>query len=173
MLCILPISLPFWFLPHWFIQLHVLPYSLRTESDVWHKSDLSTGDMMNCISFVIWWLVFYSDKTFTIDWVLSINNQSLNQNSLTFFFAYMKISLCNDQLWWWWWSTWGWPAHMWQKLLDCDFLRHHKYDKCQTLHDDSIYWGLPIHTTFSGLDCIWRPQQCQTILTENFMFLSD
>ena len=29
---------------------------------------------------------------------------------------------------------------------------------------------LPIHTTFSDLDCSSRSQQCQTALTENFMF---
>ena len=48
---------------------------------------------------------------------------------------------------------------------------HYKYDKCQTLHDGSTHKALPIHTTFSDLDCISRSQQCQTVLTENFMFL--
>ena len=30
-----------------------------------------------------------------------------------------------------------------------------------------------IHTTFSDIDCISRSQQWKTVLTENFMFLSD
>ena len=30
-----------------------------------------------------------------------------------------------------------------------------------------------IHTTFSDLDCISRSQQCQTVSSQNFMFLSD
>ena len=42
----------------------------------------------------------------------------------------------------------------------------------QTLHGDSAYRALPIHTTFIDFDCILRSQQCQTVLTENVMFLS-
>ena len=61
---------------------------------------------------------------------------------------------------------------MWQKP-NCNFLRHYEYDKCQTFHDGSTHWTLPIYTTFSDLDCIWRSEQCQTVLTENVMFLSD
>ena len=48
-----------------------------------------------------------------------------------------------------------------------------KSDKCQTLHDGSTHLALPIHITFSDLDCISRLQQCQTVLTENVMFFSD
>ena len=62
---------------------------------------------------------------------------------------------------------------MWQKLDRCDFLVHCKHAKCQTVHDGSIYWALPIHTTSSDLDCISRSQQCQPVWTEYFMFLSD
>ena len=40
-----------------------------------------------------------------------------------------------------------------------------KYEKCQTLHDGSTHWALPI-------PCISRSQRCQTVLTENFMFSS-
>ena len=63
-------------------------------------------------------------------------------------------------------------VRMWQKLKHCEFLGHYNYDKCQTVHDGSTHWTLPIHTTFSDFDCISRSQQCQTVLTENFMFLS-
>ena len=43
------------------------------------------------------------------------------------------------------------------------FFRHSKYDNCQTLLDGDTYWVLPIHTTFSELDCISRSQQYQTV----------
>ena len=57
------------------------------------------------------------------------------------------------------------------KALTVYSLRHYKYyDKCQALCYDSTYWALPIHTTFSDFDYIWRSQQCQTVLTEDFMF---
>ena len=55
------------------------------------------------------------------------------------------------------------------KNLRADFLGHY----CQTLHDGITRWALLIHTTFSDFDCISRAQQCQTVLTENFMFFSD
>ena len=45
--------------------------------------------------------------------------------------------------------------------------------KSQTVHASSTYWALQVHNTFSDLDCISRSQQCQTVLTENFMFLTD
>ena len=61
----------------------------------------------------------------------------------------------------------------WQKLERCIFLGHHKYDKCQTLHDGSAHWALRIDTIFSGLDCTSRSQQCQMVLTETFKFLFD
>ena len=61
----------------------------------------------------------------------------------------------------------------WQKLERCIFLGHHKYDKCQTLHDGSAHCALLIYATFSDLDCISRSQQWQTVLTEKVMFLSD
>ena len=37
----------------------------------------------------------------------------------------------------------------------------------------STHWALPIHATFSDLDNIWRSQQCQKVLTEFFMFVSN
>ena len=48
-----------------------------------------------------------------------------------------------------------------------NFLGRCKYDKCQTLRDGSTHLALPIHTTFSDLDCISRSQQCQTVLPES------
>ena len=57
---------------------------------------------------------------------------------------------------------------------NCNFLRHYKHDKCQTLHDGSTY-NLGTHSYhFTDLDCILRSQQQrQAVLTENLMFLSD
>ena len=60
-----------------------------------------------------------------------------------------------------------------RKLQHCDLLRHRKYDKCQTLHDGTTCSALLVHTTFSDLDHISKSQQCETVLTENFVFLSD
>ena len=40
-------------------------------------------------------------------------------------------------------------------------------DKCEISHGGSTHRALPIHATFSDLDCIARSQQCQTVLTEN------
>ena len=60
----------------------------------------------------------------------------------------------------------------WQKLKRCDFLGHCEYEKFQTSHDGT-HSALPMHTTFDDLDYISRSQQCQTVLTKNFMFLSD
>ena len=34
------------------------------------------------------------------------------------------------------------------KTLTLGSLRHHKCNKYQTLHDDTIYWALPVHYTF-------------------------
>ena len=66
----------------------------------------------------------------------------------------------------------AWPSVcMWLKCQCCNFLGCYKYDKCQTLHDGSIHWAFPIHTTFSDLDCISGSQQCQTVLIEHFKFL--
>ena len=45
-----------------------------------------------------------------------------------------------------------------------NFLGRCKYDKCQTLRDGSTHLALPIHTTFSDLDCISESQQYQTVL---------
>ena len=42
------------------------------------------------------------------------------------------------------------------------------YYNCQTLHDGNTYWGLPIHITFSDLDCISRSLECQTVLSKTF-----
>ena len=47
------------------------------------------------------------------------------------------------------------------------------YDNYQTLYDDSAHWALPIYTIFNDPDCNSRPLQCQTVLTENCIFLSD
>ena len=55
-----------------------------------------------------------------------------------------------------------------QKLEHWDFLRHHKCNKCQTLHGGTSHWALPDHCTFCDLDITSRSEQCQTILTENF-----
>ena len=38
------------------------------------------------------------------------------------------------------------------------FLGHHRCDKCQTLHDGTIYWAVPVHTTFSDLDHMSKSQ---------------
>ena len=54
-----------------------------------------------------------------------------------------------------------------------DFFRHHKFDHCQTLHEDTSHRALPVHTTYSDLDHVSWSQQCQTVLTENFIILSD
>ena len=62
---------------------------------------------------------------------------------------------------------------MWQKLERCDFLEHYKYDKCQSLHRGSAHLAVPLHTTFSDRGCISAKQQCQTHITETFMFLFD
>ena len=64
-------------------------------------------------------------------------------------------------------------AHVWQKLYPCNFLTHYMYGKCKTLHDSSTHGALPIHTIFSDFDFISRSQQCITVFTENFIFLSD
>ena len=48
--------------------------------------------------------------------------------------------------------------------------RHHKCNKCQTLHDTELF---PVHYTFSDLDVISMSQQCLAVLTENCMSLSD
>ena len=45
--------------------------------------------------------------------------------------------------------------------------------KCQTLYDGSTHGALPVHTFFSDLKHISRPQECQSILIEHFMFSSD
>ena len=39
------------------------------------------------------------------------------------------------------------------------------------MHDDTSHWALPLHSTCSALDNIWRSQQCQTILTEFFLIV--
>ena len=52
------------------------------------------------------------------------------------------------------------------------FLRHFKCNKCQTLRDGTAHWTLRVHYTFNDLDIISSSQQCQTVLTENLMWLS-
>ena len=42
-----------------------------------------------------------------------------------------------------------------------------------TLHDGTTQGALPFHYTFSDLDLISKSQQCQAILTESFVFLSN
>ena len=39
------------------------------------------------------------------------------------------------------------------------------------LYHGTAPWPLPIYTTFSDLDYISRSHHCQTVLTENLMFL--
>ena len=56
-----------------------------------------------------------------------------------------------------------------QKLKHWDFLRHHKHDEFQTLHDGTTYWALPVHTTCSDRDHISRSHQCWTVLAENVL----
>ena len=41
-----------------------------------------------------------------------------------------------------------------------------------TFHGGTTHWALPVYIAFGDLECISRSQQCQTVLTENFMFLS-
>ena len=41
------------------------------------------------------------------------------------------------------------------------------------MHDGTTHWSVPDPTSFSDLDCISRLQQCQTVVTENVMFLCD
>ena len=60
-----------------------------------------------------------------------------------------------------------------QKRSPCDFVGQYTCDKCQSLHGGSIYRTSPLPTTFSDLWHISRSQQCQTVLTENFIFLSN
>ena len=64
----------------------------------------------------------------------------------------------------------GWTANYLYVVMTSTlrFSEHCKYSNCQTLHDGNIDLALPIRTT-----CISRSQQCQTVLTENFMFLFD
>ena len=45
-----------------------------------------------------------------------------------------------------------------------DFLRHHESIKCQTLHDGTSHWALPVHYTLCDLDITSRSQQCHTVL---------
>ena len=40
-----------------------------------------------------------------------------------------------------------------------DFVRHHECDQCQTLHDGTTHWALPVQTSFSNLDHISRSRQ--------------
>ena len=54
-----------------------------------------------------------------------------------------------------------------------DLLRHRKGDKCPALHFGTTHQALPVHTTFRYLQPTSRSQQCRTVLTENFVFLSN
>ena len=58
------------------------------------------------------------------------------------------------------------------KTLTLQFFFGHYEHEFQTFHGGSTHWALPIHTIFSDLGRISRLQQCQTVSTENFMFLS-
>ena len=53
-----------------------------------------------------------------------------------------------------------------------DLLKHHKCDKWQTLHDGTTPCALPFQASFGDLDRISKSQQRQTVLTENYVFLS-
>ena len=83
------------------------------------------------------------------------------------FWVTWTVRPCNDQRW----AAQQADCMVWQELTCCDFVRHYKCDKCQTLHDGTAYWALAVHTIFSDLDHISR-RQCQTVLTEDVMFLS-
>ena len=69
----------------------------------------------------------------------------------------------------------GWPIVWHGKNFSLViFSWHSKCDKiCQMLSDFTPCWVLPIHTTFSDLEYISRSQQWPTVLTKNFMFLSN
>ena len=62
----------------------------------------------------------------------------------------------------------GWSnAWAYQKLKIWDFLKHHRCDKCQIVHDGTTHWALPVHYTFTVLvtfDIISRSWQCRTVL---------
>ena len=81
---------------------------------------------------------------------------------LLYFLAHVKnVSLCNDQ------CTADWPAELLSGMAK------KKICMMMMVLVSITCWALPTHTTFSDLDHILRSQQCQTVLTENFMFLSD
>ena len=85
-------------------------------------------------------------------------------NTFPLFFSFMRRCIydSHEKCEFMWWYVLG------RQL--CDFPRHYKYDKCQFLRDDSTHWTWHSHTTVSDLDRISRPQQCQSVFTEN-MFL--
>ena len=61
----------------------------------------------------------------------------------------------------------------WQKLQLCNFPGHYICDECQTLHDGTTYYALPVHITYNDLDHISRSGECKTVLTENVLLSSD
>ena len=50
---------------------------------------------------------------------------------------------------------------------------HDGNTQSQTLHDGNTQSALPFHITFNDLDHSLEPKQCETVLAENFMFVSD
>ena len=38
-----------------------------------------------------------------------------------------------------------------------------EYDTCQTLHDGTAHWALPVHTNVKDLDCIYLLEVCQFV----------
>ena len=80
------------------------------------------------------------------------------------------------------WSMWGWcifkgdNEHILgqsKPVLTLRFSQTYKCDKCQTLHDGTSLWALPVHTIFREQDHISKSWQCQTVLTADLLFLSD
>ena len=97
---------------------------------------------------------------------------------------------------WWWHSffglTWkmlacvmisvrlaGWPSvRMWQKLLCCDFLRHCKYGKCQTVQmiavdKYSLSFTHLYHFTFQWALLYFKVTPVSDVLLEHVIFLSN
>ena len=80
------------------------------------------------------------------------------------------------------WSAWLWcvfkgdyqhvfhRSSVWAcwKLYHLDLLRHHKCGKCQTVHDGTNLWSLPVLATFSDLHfqfcvCLAAPDGSETL----------
>ena len=60
-----------------------------------------------------------------------------------------------------------------QVIVQCGKIKTLQCDKREILHAGTPHWALSVHTTFSDLDHVSLSQQCQTVLTETCMCLSD